>query len=406
MSKKEPKKQKPISMEEALGHPYPQLPKSPTPVDAIYPKESFPGVALPDAPPPPQTQDEVVGQAMSDLSAETQMLGTPEEPRQIHPRVRPQEIQIPSPQTKSSTTNDQYPTKTMSGTMSSPPKKEKPIIPVSNTEPPPATGNSTQESLGLPRKKLIVNTDAGMVSNPGTAVIACIVRDELGNFVDRCVKGVGHTTNNVAEYLGVIEALRIARSLKATDIEIRSDSELIVKQLSGDYKVKDQRLRGLYDKVKSLSATLIKEGVTDINIIHVPREHNEEADALAGLAVRPDSKKATPTPIDDDLLRLISFIDSGEYSETWVTMHISSISSFPRVLPSPTMWAVPSRINMGAIVYKLVLEPGFVENMWPHLSLVLGSCRDNISWCAAVLTTAALFEAIKLLPFAIADEDS
>lgn len=104
---------------------------------------------------------------------------------------------------------------------------------------------------------------------------------------------------------------------------------------------------------------------------------------------------------DLNLRRLVEYIHSNEYSEAWVQLHISSISSFPRVLPTPTLWDVPSSVDMAALVYQVVLTSGFVENIWPYLRLIMGLSKDNVNWTAAVLTTCALFQALPLLPYVI-----
>lgn len=104
---------------------------------------------------------------------------------------------------------------------------------------------------------------------------------------------------------------------------------------------------------------------------------------------------------DKELTRLVDYVHSGEYSAAWVQLHISSISSFPSVLPTPTLWDIPNDMDIAGLVYQVVLTAGFVENNWPHLRLIMGSSRDNVDWSAAVLTTFALFQAIQLLPFAI-----
>ena len=110
---------------------------------------------------------------------------------------------------------------------------------------------------------------------------------------------------------------------------------------------------------------------------------------------------AIAPPIKDpNLRRLIEYIHSGEYSITWVQLHITSISSFPRVLPTPTIWDIPNDYDVAKLVYEVVLQPGFIETVWPYLRLLLGSSKDNVNWAAGVLTTIALFEAIKLLPYA------
>ncbi len=108
--------------------------------------------------------------------------------------------------------------------------------------------------------------------------------------------------------------------------------------------------------------------------------------------------------IDLPLKKLIDYIQSNEYSQTWIQLHVTSISSYPRVLPTPTIWDVPNDFNIAQLIYEVVLQPGFVENTWPYLRLLLGNSKDNTTWAAGILTTLALFEVIKTLPYFIRNE--
>lgn len=104
---------------------------------------------------------------------------------------------------------------------------------------------------------------------------------------------------------------------------------------------------------------------------------------------------------DINLRRLIEFVHSNDYSLAWVQLHITSISSIPKVFPSPTLWDVPNDVDIAALVYQIVLTAGFVENTWPYLRLIMGTSRDNVDWTVAVLTTCALFQALQLLPYTV-----
>ena len=129
--------------------------------------------------------------------------------------------------------------------------------------------------------KLIINTDGLSKGNPGTAAIGATIKDERGKMLATISQRIGITTNNVAEYKALIVALRMAIKLKATQVEIRADSELMIRQLKGRYKVKSEGLKPLYIEVTQL---LVKfEGVT---LKYIPRELNTEADKLANDAVK------------------------------------------------------------------------------------------------------------------------
>ena len=129
--------------------------------------------------------------------------------------------------------------------------------------------------------KLIINTDGLSKGNPGTAAIGATIKDERGKMLATISQRIGITTNNVAEYTALIVALRMALKLKATQVEVRSDSELMIRQLKGRYKVKSESLKPLYIEVTQL---LVKfEGVT---LKYIPRELNTAADKLANDAVK------------------------------------------------------------------------------------------------------------------------
>ena len=132
--------------------------------------------------------------------------------------------------------------------------------------------------------KLIAFTDGAARGNPGEAGIGIIVKDEQGLVKATLKKYLGKTTNNIAEYtalLTLVEYLKNSETLPCSELVVNTDSELIARQLNGEYKVKDAGLKLLYQKVKlqlaSASFTFI--------IRHVPRSQNKEADKLANEAI-------------------------------------------------------------------------------------------------------------------------
>jgi len=129
-------------------------------------------------------------------------------------------------------------------------------------------------------KRLIIYTDGASSGNPGQASIGAVVQDGQGKAVTRISRRIGHATNNQAEYRAIIAALEEAARLGAEEVEIRSDSELVVKQLNGRYRVKKATLRPLYQKVVQLIGPL--EAFT---ITHILRTQNREADRLAHRAL-------------------------------------------------------------------------------------------------------------------------
>jgi ribonuclease HI len=128
--------------------------------------------------------------------------------------------------------------------------------------------------------KLIVYADGASRGNPGRASIGASVQDETGFELATVSQRLGIGTNNQAEYRAAIEGVRKARELGATAIDLRMDSELVVRQIIGRYRVKNAALIPLYQ-------TLVQELETTgpYTIGHVPRERNKRADALANAAL-------------------------------------------------------------------------------------------------------------------------
>src|SRR6201996_3763111 len=133
------------------------------------------------------------------------------------------------------------------------------------------------------------NIDGGSRGNPGPAAYGVLIRDAKGETVARLKKYIGRMTNNVAEYYGLIAALDYVESQGIRALRIESDSELLVKQMKGLYKVRSEELAPLYERAKKMAA-----GLDSFRIDHVYREHNREADALANQAMDevegPDAK--------------------------------------------------------------------------------------------------------------------
>jgi ribonuclease HI len=129
-------------------------------------------------------------------------------------------------------------------------------------------------------KKAVIFTDGGADPNPGPAAIGAVIKSERGRVVSRISRSIGRATNNEAEYQAVIAALEAAFKLGATQVEVRSDSEWLVRQVNGQYRVKAAAIRPLYIKVKQLQTQFEKCIFT-----HIPREENE-AHHLTTLGLR------------------------------------------------------------------------------------------------------------------------
>lgn len=133
--------------------------------------------------------------------------------------------------------------------------------------------------------KIIVHSDGGARGNPGPAAIGVVIEKENGEMIEEVSEAIGDTTNNIAEYTAVLRGLQVLEVLfgaKVAEMEVdwRLDSELVVKQLAGEYKVKNPGLRPLYEEIRDLRARFPK-----LTLKHVRREENKEADRLVNEAL-------------------------------------------------------------------------------------------------------------------------
>ncbi|HUC07314.1 MAG TPA: ribonuclease HI family protein [Solirubrobacterales bacterium] len=128
--------------------------------------------------------------------------------------------------------------------------------------------------------KLVVNVDGGARGNPGPAAIAAVVQDPAGAVLDEHGERIGRAPNNVAEYKALLRGIERAVALGADELELVGDSELVVKQVKGEYKVKDATMRELHAEVKKAL-----RGFDSWSIRHVRREYNAEADRLVNEAL-------------------------------------------------------------------------------------------------------------------------
>jgi ribonuclease H / adenosylcobalamin/alpha-ribazole phosphatase len=123
-------------------------------------------------------------------------------------------------------------------------------------------------------------TDGGARGNPGPAAFAYVLEDEDGALLESHGEAIGHATNNVAEYRGLIAGLEAALRHGVDELDVVSDSELVVKQMQGEYKVKNEALRELSTRAARLARRL-----GDVRYTAVRREHNELADRLVNEAL-------------------------------------------------------------------------------------------------------------------------
>jgi ribonuclease HI len=129
-------------------------------------------------------------------------------------------------------------------------------------------------------KKFIIHTDGGARGNPGPAGLGVFITDPEGRVVLEHSRYIGETTNNQAEYRAVIDALEHAKELGAEELDFFLDSELVVKQLHHEYKVRDADLAPLFLRIWNLCI-----GFRKVSFAHIRRESNKDADRLVNEAI-------------------------------------------------------------------------------------------------------------------------
>jgi ribonuclease HI len=134
-------------------------------------------------------------------------------------------------------------------------------------------------------KPSVVYIDGASRGNPGKAAVGVVFVDDEGKAADSFCRTIGTATNNVAEYMALLFAMQAALMTGRLDLEIRTDSELVARQYSGEYKIKEPTLRLLADLVAHLRA-----GFRRVEVRHVPREMNKLADRQANIALDNEAK--------------------------------------------------------------------------------------------------------------------
>ena len=129
-------------------------------------------------------------------------------------------------------------------------------------------------------KRTRLYTDGAARGNPGPAGAGAVIVSPDGHIVAKIGKFLGESTNNVAEYMGLILGLKRAKAMGIKELEVLADSELMVKQLAGDYAVKADHLKPLHDEAKALL-----RGFSWVEVRHIPREENAQADLMSNRAI-------------------------------------------------------------------------------------------------------------------------
>ena len=128
--------------------------------------------------------------------------------------------------------------------------------------------------------EIVIHTDGGSRGNPGPGAAAFVLTDAAGKDIDARGFFLGRTTNNVAEYTGIVKALEAAKQVSAKHVTVFSDSELVVRQVNGEYKVKSDQIRPLFQRAMTLL-----DGFESWKVQHITREKNKDADRLANQAL-------------------------------------------------------------------------------------------------------------------------
>lgn len=131
-------------------------------------------------------------------------------------------------------------------------------------------------------EELIIYTDGASRGNPGPAGIGVVIADGAGNIIREVSDYIGETTNNVAEYRALLRGLAEARDLSARRLKVYTDSELMVRQMSGAYQVKSEGLKPYYDTARARSREFER-----FSLEHIPREMNKRADKLSKQGCQP-----------------------------------------------------------------------------------------------------------------------
>ncbi|MCA9407685.1 MAG: ribonuclease HI family protein [Candidatus Omnitrophica bacterium] len=143
-------------------------------------------------------------------------------------------------------------------------------------------------------KELEIFTDGACSGNPGEAAIGFVI-NENNQRIKEFSKSIGKATNNIAEYTALIYALQEALILKADVIKVFTDSELMHRQIIGQYKVKNENIKLLFDQVKNLM-----KGFKKVHVTHVPREQNKDADRLASSVLKAKQTKMAASTLRDE----------------------------------------------------------------------------------------------------------
>ena len=153
------------------------------------------------------------------------------------------------------------------------------------------SASSRQDAPGKGRYKVTLYVDGSCKGNPGEGGAGVVIKDEQGRSVLHLKRYLGSVTNNIAEYQALIMGLQEAQTLGSEEVEIYLDSELVVNQINGVYRVRDSTLKTLEEEVRRLLRPFARWAIR-----HIKREENREADRLAREAVRDKADQVVAGP--------------------------------------------------------------------------------------------------------------
>lgn len=201
--------------------------------------------------------------------------------------------------------------------------------------------------------ELIIHIDGAARGNPGPAAFAYVMLHDGEPLLEESGT-LGTATNNVAEYTALVKALEKAAELKASSVLIRSDSELLVRQMRGEYRVKNEKLLTLYHEANRLSRNL-----QSVRFSHVPREQNREADRLCNEALNAAASGRRPSNLSSISTGAVSRKAPG--SETQARWRVTLVDA-EQILKAAGLDDSAAREALQQIL-DLLHERGFL----PHL---------------------------------------
>jgi len=235
--------------------------------------------------------------------------------------------------------------------------------------------------------QVVVHVDGGARGNPGPAAAAAVVSAPDGRVLDEASVTLGHATNNVAEYRGLLLGLERAAALGASEVEVVNDSELIARQVDGSYKVRNADLRPLHEQAKAALARFDRWSIRS-----VPRAQNAAADALVNRALDGERAPSAPPPetvsaggtdyatylLIDDLLRLqrpltpgahdeLLFIIVHQAEELWFKLILHELVAARDELAAGRPQAASPHLRRVVAVERVLLEQlSVLETMGPE----------------------------------------